>query len=247
MKIPDYVKKYDPQNQFDVLINTYKQVEFAWENQINLNSLKKKKFNSIVVSGLGGSAISADLMQNFLKNELHLPFYTNRNYNLPKFVNEKTLLIISSYSGNTEETVSVLTEALKVKCGIVCITTGGKVEKIANENKIPIVKVLPGFQPRYALGVSFFSLLRILQEINIITNQTEIVNKIISLWKEKGKEYSEENNSAINYAEKIIGFIPVIYSAADSTSAVGYRLKCQFNENAKLHAFSNIIPELNHN
>lgn len=247
MKITDYVKKYDPQNQFDVLKNTFKQIEFAWNNKFNLDSLKGIKFNSIIVTGLGGSAISADLIQNFLNNELKIPFFVNRNYHAPAFINSESLLIVSSYSGNTEETISVFKEGLNTGCKIVCITTGGEVEKIAGENNIPVVKVLKGFQPRYALGLSFFSLLKILQEINIIKDQNSVVEKIISLWKEKGKEYSEENNQAVNYAEKLIGFIPLIYSAADLTSAAGYRLKCQFNENSKLHAFSNVIPELNHN
>lgn len=247
MKITEYVKKYDPQNQFDVLKNTFTQVEFAWNNNLNLDSLKEIKYDSIIVTGLGGSAISADLIQNFLNTELKIPFFVNRNYHAPAFLTSKSLLVISSYSGNTEETVAVFEESLNIGCKIVCITTGGKVEKIANENHIPVVKVLKGFQPRYALGLSFFSLLKILQEINIITDQNPFVEKIIALWEQKGKEYSEENNSALNYAEKLIGFIPLIYSAADITSAAGYRLKCQFNENSKLHAFSNVIPELNHN
>ncbi len=247
MKIIDYVKKYDPQNQFDVLINSYKQIEFAWENKIDLSSLKGKKFSSIVITGLGGSAISADLILNFLHDEIKIPFIVNRNYSLPSFVNENTLLVVSSYSGNTEETLSVFNEALKTNCSIVCLSTGGKVEKISKENNIPLIKVKPGYQPRYALGLSFFSLLKILQELEIIPNQDSSVNKIILNWKENGIEFSKEENIAYNYAEKIIGFVPIIYSAADSTSAVGYRLKCQFNENSKLHAFTNVIPELNHN
>ena len=247
MKITEYVEKYDLQNQYDVLVNSYTLIESAWENKINVDLLKNKKFNSIVVTGLGGSAISADLMQNFLGNEIKIPFIVNRNYFIPSFVNENTLLVVSSYSGNTEETISVFNEALNSKCSIVCISTGGKVEKIASEKNIPLVKVIPGYQPRYALGLSFFSLLKILQEIGLIQNHDSVVKQIISLWKEKGIEYSKEDNVAYEYAKQLVGFIPVIYSAADSTSAVGYRLKCQFNENSKLHAFSNFIPEMNHN
>lgn len=245
--ISEMVQAYDPQNQFEVLINTYKQVEFAWNNKFDLSSLRNKKFNNILVTGLGGSAISGDLMQNYLRDELTLPFVVNRNYSLPAFTDENTLLIVSSYSGNTEETISVFQQAVEKKCKIVCITTGGKVEAIAGKNNIPVVKVQKGFQPRYALGLGFFSLLKIFQELNLIPDQNEIVNKIISLWKKKGAEFSAENNSAFSIAESLTGYIPVIYSAADLTSAVGYRLKCQFNENSKLHAFHNIIPEQNHN
>ncbi len=246
-KITELVRKYDTQNQFEVLINTYKQVEFAWNNKFDLSPLKNKKFTNVLVTGLGGSAISGDLLQNFLRDELKLPFIVNRNYSLPAFAGAETLLIVSSYSGNTEETISVFQQGIDKNCNIVCISTGGKVEAISNEKNIPLVKVQKGFQPRYALGLGFFSLLKIFQELNLIPDQNEIVNKIISLWKKKGVEFSAENNSAINTAESLIGYVPVIYSAADMTSAVGYRLKSQFNENSKLHAFHNIIPEQNHN
>ncbi len=138
MKISDFVSKYDSQNQFQVLKDSYKQIEFAWNNTINIENLLTKKFRNIIVSGLGGSAISADLMQNFLKDELSLPFFVNRNYQLPNFADKNTLLIISSYSGNTEETVSVLEEGIRKKCKIICISTGGKVEEIALKEKNPV-------------------------------------------------------------------------------------------------------------
>jgi glucose/mannose-6-phosphate isomerase len=247
MKIQEYVSKYDPQDQFTVLINTFQQIESAWNNKIDTGTLKGKKYNSIIVTGLGGSAISADIMSNFLGSELTIPFVVNRNYHLPSFADKNSLLIVSSYSGNTEETISVFNEGIKKKCNIICITTGGKIGKTASENSIPVVKVVPGFQPRYSLGLSFFSQLKILQDLNIISSQDSIVGKIISLWKKKGLQLSKEQNKASDIAREIIGFIPVIYSAADVTSAVGYRLKCQFNENSKLPAFNNIIPELNHN
>jgi glucose/mannose-6-phosphate isomerase len=247
MKIKEYVAKYDPHNQFDVLVKTYWQIESAWGHNVDPGSLKGKKFNSIVVTGLGGSAISGDLMANFLGGELKVPFIVNRNYSIPAFANKKTLLIVSSYSGNTEETISVLNEGIEKGCSIICATTGGKIGKIAEENNIPCVKVMTGFQPRYSLGLSFFTLLKILQELKIISSQEQVVNKIITMWKERGIQFSKEGNKALELARELTGFIPVIYSAADVTSAVGYRMKCQFNENAKLHAFHNVIPELNHN
>jgi len=247
MNINDYVAKYDPQNQFKVLEETYTQIESAWQNEIDIEKLKTKKFRNIIVTGLGGSAISGDLVQNFLRDEMPLPFSVNRNYNLPLFADKNTLLIVSSYSGNTEETISVFEEGIKKKCGIVSITTGGKVEEMALKKKIPVVKMKPGFQPRFALGLSFFSLLKVLSGLGLISDQNETVERIKNLLMLKGKEYTRENNIAFNCAMQLIGFIPLIYSAADFTSAAGYRLKCQFNENSKLHAFHNVIPELNHN
>jgi len=247
MLIKEYAAKYDPQNQFDVLINTYKQVEFAWSNKFIIDGINSSELLNIVISGLGGSAISADLIKNFLSDEVSIPIVVNRNYNLPKFASKNTLFIASSYSGNTEETISSLKQAIEAGCKIVCITTGGEVEAIAKSKNISCLKVQPGFQPRYSLGLSFFSVLKVLQELKIISDQTTVVEKIINLWKQKGIEYSQEGNFAYKFAESLIGFIPVIYSVADSTSAVGYRFKCQLNENSKLHAFHNEIPEMNHN
>jgi glucose/mannose-6-phosphate isomerase len=247
MQIKDYVLKYDPQNQFEVLIDTYKQIEYAWENKIYLSTINSQSLSSVIVSGLGGSAISGDLLQNFLMSELKLPYTVNRNYTLPTFADESTLLIISSYSGNTEETVEVLKSGIKKKCKIIAITTGGSVGKLAIENDIPVIKLKDGFQPRYALGVSFFSLLKVFQELGIIVDHSSIVSRIISLWKEKGVEFSKDRNLAYKIASEIIGFIPVIYSATDMTSSVGYRLKSQLNENSKNHAFHSLIPESNHN
>jgi len=247
MEIKDYVKKYDPQNQFDVLINTYQQIEFAWKNVFTIDGIKSSDISNIIISGLGGSAISADLIKNYLVNEIEIPIIVNRNYNLPRFAGKNTLFIASSYSGNTEETISALKHAIEIGCKIICITTGGEVESIAKLNKIPCVKVQSGFQPRYSLGLSFFSLLKVFQVLKLISDQTKIVEKIIGLWKRKGVEYSKDENYAYTFAESLVGFIPVIYSVADSTSAVGYRFKCQLNENSKLHAFHNEIPEMNHN
>ncbi len=247
MKLTDYTAKYDSQNQFNILVETYKQIDSAWNNEFDIEKLKTEKFKNIIVSGLGGSAISGDLIGNFLKRELTLPFFVNRNYTLPQFADESTLLVISSYSGNTEETISVLEEGIIKNCPMVCVSTGGKVQEIAEKKKIPLVRMTPGFQPRYALGSSFFSLLKIFVQLELVPPQDAIVEKIRNLWQEKGKEYSKENNIAFNCAEQLIGFIPVIYSAADLTSAAGYRFKCQLNENSKLHAFHHVIPELNHN
>ena len=245
MRIKDLIGKHDSQNQFKVLQDTYKQILSAWNNNVDLTNLEKNNYNSIVYCGLGGSAISGDLLQDYLSNELKLPFKVVRGYDLPSFTNKDTLVIISSYSGNTEETISCFHQALKINCSIIAITSGGKIFEEANKNKIPVIKIEGGFQPRYALGLSFFSLLRLMQELEIV-NEENNVKKIIDLWKKQGEELSGDKNKAIEIAEQMIGFIPVIYSA-EFLSSTGYRFKCQVNENSKLHAFYNTIPEMNHN
>ncbi len=97
------------------------------------------------------------------------------------------------------------------------------------------------------MGLSFFSLLKVVNKLKVAEVKPSLVNSIIKLYKDKAKVFSKEKNIALNYAEQLIGYIPVIYSAEGYTSSIGYRLKCQFNENSKLSAFQNILPEMNHN
>jgi glucose/mannose-6-phosphate isomerase len=241
------IKKFDQENQFEVLKNSYKQIEFAWNLECDFNSINKNNIGSVIVAGLGGSAVGGDILQNYLRDEQKFNLKVHRNYNLPSAINKNDLIIASSYSGNTEETISAVETALKKKCNIIVITTGGKLEEIAVKNELPVMKLEKGYQPRYALWINFFTLLKTLQSLNLVPNQDSIVKKIISLLKQKGDELSRESNKALESAEALIGFIPVIYSVSDFTSAVGFRFKCQLNENSKVHSVHNILPEMNHN
>jgi glucose/mannose-6-phosphate isomerase len=247
MELQEMIKKYDAEGQFDVLKESYKQVEYAWNNQFDVSSIDTKKIKNVVLTGLGGSAIGGDLLQNFLREQLKLPYVVNRNYNLPPYADENTLVIASSYSGNTEETLSALYEAIEKKCQVCCITTGGKLADFANANKLPLAILLKGFQPRFALWVNFFTLLKMIQSLKLIPQQNEIVLSIIELLKRKGEEFSNFPNRALNLAESFIGFIPLVYAVSEYTSAVGARFKGQFNENSKVHSFYGLIPELDHN
>ena len=247
MKINEYVEKYDPQNQFNVLLKSYEQIEYSWGIDVDISSIKKENIRSIVVTGLGGSAISGDLTANLFNEEIHVPYFVNRNYKLPAFANENTLVICSSYSGNTEETISAAEDGIKKGCQIICLTTGGKLEEIAVKNGFPVFKLKEGFQPRYALWLNIFALLKCLHLLNLLSEENEIASEAIGLLKRRGEELSKDNNEAIIIAESLVGFIPLVYAVSDVTSAIGVRLKCQFNENAKVHSFCSLLPELNHN
>ena len=247
MNLQEMISNYDVHNQFKVLTDSYEQVEYAWNNKFSVSSIKTSKIKNIILTGLGGSAIGGDLLQNYLRTELKYPYTVNRNYELPPYANENTLVIASSYSGNTEETISALNQAIKKKCQIVCVSTGGKIEEIAMKKKIPFAKLLKGYQPRFALWINFFTLLKIVHSLKLVPSQTKNVKQVIELLKRKGLEYSKETNAALNLAEQMLGFIPLIYAVSDYTSVVGTRIKGQFNENAKHHAFFGYLPELDHN
>jgi len=247
MTIFEMIKQYDLSGQFEVLKNSYQQIEYSWSGRVSLEGIKKEKINNIIVTGLGGSAIGGELLSNFLRDELKVPYFVNRNYELPSFAGENTLVIASSYSGNTEETISALKDAVSKKAQVICLTTGGEVQKICEKEKIPFFSLQKGFQPRYALWGNFFALLNIVEKLKFIPSQERIVLSIIELLKSKGAEFSAEKNIALEYAEFLCGSVPVIYSVSDYTSAAGTRFKGQINENSKLHAFSNVFPEMNHN
>src|SRR6185295_17584834 len=118
-------------------------------------SASKTAIHNVVVSGLGGSGIGGNLVAEIVAAELKVPMSVNKDYFLPAFVNENTLLIISSYSGNTEETVYVLNEGLKRKAKITCITSGGKIAEIAKANSLDLILIPGGMPPRACLGYSF--------------------------------------------------------------------------------------------
>jgi glucose/mannose-6-phosphate isomerase len=247
MTIKELVEKYDKENQFDVISNSHLQIINTWETPFETGNIDVSRIRNIVVSGLGGSAIGGDLIADFTNGELSIPYSVNRNYGLPEFVDENSLVIASSYSGNTEETLSAAEEAVKRGSQIVAVTTGGKLEEFVKENNIPIFVMKGGLQPRYALYSNFFALLKVLQILELVGNQNEIVASITKLIERKGNEYSFENSSPYNLAEEIAGSIPIIYGVSGVTSTLAVRLKGEFNENSKLHAFYNFLPEMNHN
>ncbi|MCL2154926.1 MAG: hypothetical protein FWH53_04595, partial [Leptospirales bacterium] len=144
-------------------------------------------------------------------------------------------------------TIAALKSAIEKKCLIVVMTTGGEVEKLARENNKCIVKLQEGFQPRFALYGSFFTLLRIMQELKIIGSQDSIVVNIIDLLKRLSNDWGTENGEAFKFAAAIKGFIPVIYSVADINDSAGKRFKGELNENSKVHAWTAEYPEMNHN
>lgn len=237
---------FDPQNLYAVLKDSWQQAENAWK-PIDLSGIDKDKINNIIVTGLGGSAISGDVLRNFLGSEMKKPLSVNRTYNLPPYADKNTLVIASSYSGNTEETISAFKSAIERGCVIIALTTGGEIEKLALENKIPVVKLQKGFQPRYALYNSFFTLLRVMQELNLAGPQDIVVLKIIQSLKKLGDEWSTEEGEACKFAGSLKGYTPVIYSVTDLNDSAGKRLKGQLNENSKVHAWMAEYPEMNHN
>ena len=161
----------DPQDMFGAIYSFTDQIQEAIEigEKINLQN-DYSQFNNIVVAGMGGSAIGGDVVKTIVHQELKIPFYVNRNYTLPNWVNEKTLVICSSYSGNTEESLSAYEDALKRGALICGISTGGQLSEKIKSKGFDLITIPGGLQPRAALAYSFVPMLYLLNKIGLISN-----------------------------------------------------------------------------
>ncbi len=200
---------------------------------------------SIFVSGMGGSGIGANFVQELTRSELKIPFVVGKGYEIPNFVGKNTLVVISSYSGNTEETLNALELAIPTGAKIVCVSSGGKILDKAKALNLDYVTLPSGWSsPRACLGYSLTQQLFILNKLKLISNKIikQLDGAVVLL---------EKNQTALNkegekIAEKMLGFIPVIY-ATDRMESVAVRFRQQINENSKLLCWHHVIPEQNHN
>lgn len=205
---------------------------------------------NVVLCGLGGSAIGGDLLKSYLADEMRVPFIVHRGYTLPAFVGPRSFVIVSSYSGNTEETIMMHKEALKRKAKVLCITSGGKTEQIARARRTALIKIPAGLPPRAALGYSFFPLLIALTKLGFVQSKARQIRETVSLLQEKSNQYGTPDpstNNALKLAESLKGHIGIIYSSWERFDAVATRWRGQIAENAKSLSFGHVLPEMNHN
>lgn len=206
--------------------------------------------DKVVILGMGGSAIGGDLVRSLYAEIARPMIFVNRDYDLPPFVDDRTLVITSSYSGNTEETLSAFNQALKTGCKKLVMTTGGKLKAQAEKANIPILTMDHKSEPRAALGYSFMPLIAILQNLGLLQDQSARVEAVIQGLEKLLKKLQETvptmANPAKQLAQKLYGKIAVIYGAGILTE-VARRWKTQINENGKAWAFYEVFPELNHN
>ncbi len=251
----DNFLNYDKGSILASLENFHLQVEHAIEISRDLPSFNfKNNIYEIIISGMGGSAIGGDYFKSIVQSYnlmQGIRVDINRYYTMPNYVNENTLVILSSYSGNTEETISAALDALNKTKNLIAITTGGKLEKIFKENNLPIVYLPEGFQPRAALGYSLVTILSIMYKLNLIDNiqeNTINLNSLPEFIKKTTKKYSvhDFNNPAFKLANQLFDNIPLIYSS-ELMLPINLRWRGQFQENSKSMAFGNVVPEMNHN
>ncbi len=205
------------------------------------------KFNNIrqvLISGLGGSGIGGTVVAELVAEECKVPIIINKDYFIPGFVNEHTLVIISSYSGNTEETLSAIEQAIQKKAKIVCISSGGKISELARQHQLDLVTVPGGNPPRSCLGYSLVQIVNVLAHNNLIeTDFRAHFQQSIHLLNSQSEAIKTE---AYQLAERLADKVPVIYSLG-STEGIAVRFRQQINENSKMLCWHHVIPEMNHN
>ncbi len=243
--------KLDPEDMLARIKELPVQCKQAWQAVMSLNLPQDyKNIDKIVVLGMGGSAIGGDLVRTLVQAEAKIPVIVHRDYGLPAYVDEKTLLIASSYSGNTEETLSGFEPALKTKIKKLAITSGGKLEKLAETHHIPVFKIEYKSLPRAALGFSFIPTLGIIQKLGFIKDKSADVAETIQVLEKLATRLDVKSlvksNPAKQMAQRLYGCLPVIYGAGIAAE-VAHRWKTQLNENGKSWAFYEVFPELNHN
>lgn len=201
--------------------------------------------NKVFVAGMGGSGIGADFVAEFIVNECKVPYLVGKGYDIPSYIDQNTLYIASSYSGNTEETLNSLAQAEQVGCKIVIIASGGKLVQIAKEKNYDCI-IVPGDwpSPRACLGFSLVQQLYILYKLNFISKT--VINEIKSSIDLIKYDQDEIKNKAETVAKLIHGKIPVIYTT-DRMESVAVRLRQQINENSKALCWHHVFPEMNHN
>jgi len=223
----------------------------AWQNASNFSLPQDyNRVNKIVILGMGGSAIGGELVRRLALLEKKIPVWVHREYGLPPFLDENTLLIASSYSGNTEETLSSFTESLKIPAKKMVLTTGGTLGKLAEKENIPILSIDYKAPPRVAFPHSFVPLLGILQKLSLLEDKSAEFHEVIKVLEKLSTEINESipltSNPAKQLATNLSERLIVIYGAG-IFSEVAQRWKGQMNENGKSWAFYEVFSELNHN
>lgn len=229
---------------YQIILNFPSQFEKALEFSKNVKT--KGKFDKLIVCGMGGSALPADIIRTYLESKgISLPIVVSRNYGLPAGTDENSLIFISSYSGNTEESLSCYQEAKSKNLKIVGFAKGGKLEELSRKDNVPFVKYPDDgvtFQPRFAIGYAVCSMLCVLINSKVVPDFTQEIKNLVAnlnpaLFEDQGREL----------AKKSKGSVLLFYASAKYGESAARICKIKINENSKTQAFWNVFPELNHN
>jgi len=245
------ISEIDKSNMFEDLASFPDQIKNSKDIVQSSNLESIYKVDDIVISGMGASSISGDIVQALFRERLDIPIYVNRQYDLPKWADKNTLVLSQSYSGNTEETLSTFKHATQKHCKIIGISSGGKLQEYCEKRKIPHIKIPSGIQPRAATGYTLFSSIYALRKAGVLKQDMDSeINETISVVEEfreyNKKEIPEKDNLSKQIARKIFNTIPQVY-AWNFYTPIARRWCTQFNENSKIICRFDEVSECNHN
>jgi len=247
------IKQIDKSDMLNLLLDFPQQCRAALNIAENAKILfEKKDFNKIVFVGMGGSAIGADLVRSYLYFECKIPILVLREYTLPAYVDDSTLVFLVSYSGNTEETLGVYKGAKEKGLTMIAISSDGQLKESAKSDDVTFIEIPKNLPPRCALGYLSIIPLCILAKLGLINDVSPSINQAINVLEElKNKSLKPyiglQDNIAKSVALRLFNKFTVIYSASVHFDVCASRFRGQLAENSKALASSHVFPEMNHN
>lgn len=247
------IKRTDKSDMLGLLLDFPQQCTAALDIAEKAKILfERRDFKAVIFAGLGGSAIGADLVRTYLYFESKIPLSVFREYELPGYVDGQTLVFLSSYSGNTEETLSAYREAQNKGACIIAVSSGGRLKEAALKDNITFIEIPGGLPPRCALGYLSIIPLCILSKLGLIKDTKQSVRQTVKVLEELrntnlNPRIGQKDNIAKFVASKLRNKFTVIYSSSVHFDVCATRFRGQLAENAKALASSHVFPEMNHN
>lgn len=243
------LRQRDPSDALGIAAAQFEQARFAAE--IANPDHDGREITKVVVAGMGGSALAALMLKVWLESELKIPIEVVRDYTLPAYVDQDTLVIASSYSGNTEETVACFGQARERSAQVAVIASGGKLVRLADEHSVARVALPTGVQPRMTVIYQLRALTALFGHFGVIGfDKFDAIKKLADWLGKEAMAWVPGVRTDRNYAKQLalmaVGKTPVFY-AGGLMAPMAYKWKISWNENAKNVAFWNQYPEFNHN
>ena len=246
---PARIAEVDRRGMAELIVTQPEQLVDALRRVRSVGLPHHELAGGLVVCGMGGSAIGADLAGAVLSGRARRPLRAVRDYRLDSWLDGDTLAVCASYSGNTEETLACYEQARARGLARIAITTGGKLGEWAHADGIPVIPLPPGMQPRASVVYMIVSVLACAEACGVVDDMGSEIERAVRPHAELAEELgptSSETSAAKALALRLRGTIPIIYGAG-VTAAAAARWKAQLNENAGMHAFASALPEADHN
>lgn len=241
---------YDRDDMLGRVVRFPDQMREAWEiGREFAVSVPAGDYRRIVVCGMGGSAIGGDLLRSFFGDRLRVPVIGCRDYRVPGYLADGALVVVSSYSGNTGETLSAFESILDTSATPVAVSSGGRVEALCGERSVPLCRIPGGMPPRSAIGYSFLPMTWIVRAAGLGSFEDSEYEEALAAVEQLCATCApdSDDNPALSLAHELSGRVPFVYAGPGLMEAVARRWVCQLSENSKMLGHFAYYPELNHN